>query len=166
MFNYFKYNGLGELIKLSPVKSIKTNKKALFDYEILTEFEAGLVLQGSEVKSIKLGNVNFKGSFLKFYKNELFLLNMYIGKFKPAGKEGHPEERNIKVLLKKKELEKLFLQTKIKGNAIIPIEIYLKNNFIKVKIAVGKGKKKYEKKNIIKERDQKREIGRKLKNLR
>lgn len=148
------------------MKSIKTNKKALFDYEVLAEYEAGIVLRGSEVKSIKLGNVNFKGAFLKFYNNELFLLNMYIGKFKPAGKDGHPEERNIKVLLNKKELEKIFNQTKIKGNAIIPLEIYEKDNLLKVKIAIGRGKKKYEKKNIIKERDQKREVGRKLKNLR
>lgn len=148
------------------MKSIKTNKKALFDYEVLAEYEAGLVLKGSEVKSIKLGNVNFKGTFLKFYENELFLLNMYIGKFKPAGKDSHPEERNVKVLLNKKELEKIFNQTKIKGNAIIPLEIYEKDRLLKIRIAVGRGKKKYEKKNIIKERDQKREISRKLKNLR
>jgi SsrA-binding protein len=144
---------------------LKTNKKAYFDYEILEELEAGIVLDGAEVKSTKQGNVKMIGTFLKFYNEELFLLNMYIGNYNPSGKQKFDNDRNRKLLLSKKQLIHLFAKSQIKGNTLIPLEIYINDkNLIKVKIAVAKGKKKYEKKQIIKERQEIREIGRKLKN--
>jgi SsrA-binding protein len=147
------------------MKLIKSNKKAFFDYEIIKDYEAGIVLSGSEVKSIKQGNVNLKGTFLKFYDEELFLLNMHIGTYQPAGQKQHEKEHNRKLLLNKKQLTKLFSQSQIDGNTLVPLEIYENNkSLIKVKIALVRGKKKHEKKQIIKERDQKREIARKLKN--
>jgi len=149
------------------MKIIKKNKKAYFDYEIMQELEAGVVLNGAEVKSIKQGNVKMIGTFLKFYNEELFLLNMYVGNYNPAGKikKDKENDRNRKLLLKKKQLGSLFAKSKMKGNTLIPLEVYMNNkNLIKIKIAVAKGKKKYEKKQIIKERQEKRDVERKLKN--
>jgi len=146
------------------MKLINKNKKAYFDYEILEDYEAGIMLEGAEVKSLRQGNVNMKGTFLKFYNSELFLLNMHIGTYKPAGKEQHDPTRNRKLLLSRKELTKLETKGDMAGNTLIPLEIYEKGSLIKVKIALARGKKKYEKKNIIKDRQIKREINRKLKN--
>jgi len=147
------------------MKSIKENKKAYFDYEILDELITGIVLVGSEVKSIKLGNVNLRGTYLKFINGELYLTNMHVGSYKPAGKNGHENERERKLLIKKTELLKLATKTDIKGNSLVPLELLLKDNLIKVKIALVRGKKQYEKKQVIKEREQNREIRRKLKNF-
>lgn len=147
------------------MKIIKENKKAYFDYEIIEELEAGIVLSGSEVKSIKLGNVSLKGTFLKYYSEELYLLNMHVGKYKPAGDKVHEPEHNRKLLLHRKQLDKLFSKSQIKGNTLVPLQIYLSKNILKVKIGLGKGKRQYEKKQIIKEREINRNVMRKLKNF-
>ena len=140
------------------------NKKALFDYEILEKFEAGIVLFGHEVKSIKNGNMSLRGAYVTFHNGEAHLIGAHIGKYKPAGglKE-YDVERSRKLLLKKKELRYLMEKRGVKGLTIVPIKVYTKHSRIKVEIGIGRGKKQYEKKEKIKQGDIEREIKRTLK---
>ena len=141
-----------------------TNKKALFDYEILDTFEAGLVLTGQEVKSIRSGHISMKGSFVTFHKDEPMLTNVHIPKYKFAGiLTDYDPEHSRKLLLKKKEINKLRGKSQEKGLTIVPLSIYTKGRRIKVKIAVVKGKKKHDKRRTIKKREQDREMARAMK---
>jgi len=142
--------------------SFATNKKARFDYEILETFEAGIVLKGSEVKSIRGKDINLKGSFISVRENELILRNVHIGQYKPANKNNHDPIRNRKLLLHKKQILKLNVIEKEKGKTIMPLSIYPKGNLIKVQIGVGKGKKKHDKRSVLKDRDTKREAQREM----
>ncbi len=148
------------------LKIYAENRKAYRDYEILDEIEAGIQLEGAEVKSIKNGAISLKDSFVKFENGEAFLLNTYIAPYKYAGKIGHEPERKRKLLLKKRELKRLIGKVKEKGLTAIPLKVYSKGKWIKVLIALVKGRKKYEKRQIIKEREMKREIERELKKTR
>ena len=145
-------------------KILSDNKKALFDYEILEKFEAGIVLHGHEAKSAKSGNMSLKGAYVTFHNNEAYLIGAHIGRYKPAGglKEYDPE-RSRKLLLKKKELRRLLGKKEVKGLTIVPILVYIKHSKVKVEIAIARGKKQYEKKEKIKQRDIEREIRRTLK---
>lgn len=148
---------------MKKIKVYVENKKAYRDYEILEEIEAGIELIGSEVKSIKNGAVSLKDSFVKFENGEAFLLNTYIAPYKYAGKTVPEPERKRKLLLKKRELKRLIGKVKEKGLTLVPLKIYSRDRWIKVLIALVKGRKKYEKRQIIKEREIKREIERELK---
>jgi SsrA-binding protein len=141
-----------------------TNKKARFDYEILDTLEAGLVLTGQEVKSIRTGHISLKGGFITFHKNEAMLTNVHIAKYKQAGTLADYEPgHSRKLLLKKKQIDYLRGKSEEKGLTIVPLSVYTRGPKIKVEIGIGKGKKKYDKRRSIKEREQKREVERKMK---
>jgi SsrA-binding protein len=144
--------------------TLALNKKARFDYEILESFEGGLVLAGHEVKSIKAGHAQLKGSFLHIYKNELWLKGAYIAPYKPAGPlPDYDPYQNRKVLIHKKELKKLIGKKQMLGISMIPLSIYTKGGLVKLEFAMGKGKKKYEKRESIKKRDIQRQMQEKMK---
>ena len=143
---------------------LATNKKALFDYDILEKFEAGLVLTGPEVKSVKEGQINLKGAYVTFHKNEGYLLNAYIAPYKPAGpRPDYDPYMSRKVLLRGKELRYLQGKSGEKALTIVPIRVYTKNRLVKVEIAVGRGRKSYDKRDVIKKRDLDKELRRDLK---
>ena len=140
---------------------LATNKKAQFNYFLLDKYEAGLVLTGHEVKSIKEGRLSLKGAFISIQQGELYLVNAQISSFQPANAptDFNPE-RPKKILLKRKEIKSLIGKVKEKGITLIPLKIYLRRNKIKLELALAKGKKKWDKKEIIKERDIKRRMRR------
>ncbi|MEO0231913.1 MAG: SsrA-binding protein SmpB [candidate division WOR-3 bacterium] len=145
------------------IKIIAENKKVYRDYEILEEIEAGIELLGGEVKSIKNGAISLKDSFVKFEGGEAFILNLYIAPYKYSGSIPYDPERKRKLLLKKAEIKRLIGKVKERGLTIVPLKVYLKRKWIKVLIGLVRGRKKYEKRQIIKEREIKREIERELK---
>jgi SsrA-binding protein len=133
------------------------NKKALHDYFIIEKFEAGIVLKGTEVKSIREGKANIKDSFARIIKNEIFLFNMHISPYSHGNIYNPDPLRERKLLLHRKEINRLMgLMTK-KGFALIPLSVYFKNGRVKVEIALAKGKKQYDRREEIKKRDLQRE---------
>jgi len=143
------------------IKTIAKNKKAYYDYEIIEEIEAGIELQGPEVKSLRQNKCNLKGSFCKFFKNELFVFDMHISKYETSDKFYNDDEiRNRKLLLHRKELNKWYGRIQKEQHlTIIPLHIYFnENNIVKIKIALCKGKKKYDKRAAEKEKDIKRKL--------
>ncbi len=145
------------------IKTIAVNKKARHDYHIDDEFEAGIVLVGTEVKSIREGRVSFKDSYADIKKDEVFLRNLHISPYSFAYYDNHESLRTRKLLLHKQEINKLIVKVKERGYTIIPLKIYFKNNKIKVKIGLAKGKKLYDKRESIKEKDVKRDLDRERK---
>ncbi len=148
---------------MSNIKVVATNKQAYHNYNIIDTYEAGLVLQGSEVKSIREGQVNLKDSFVRIDDGEAYVLNMYVAPYKPASKLQHEPYRKRKLLLHKREILKLMGKVQEKGYTIIPTKLYFKNGKAKLEIALAKGKAKHEKRQAIKERDLKRELSKKYK---
>lgn len=148
---------------MSNIKIVATNKQAYHNYNIIETYEAGLSLQGSEVKSIREGQVNLKDSFVRIDNGEAYVLNMYIAPYKPASKLQHDPYRKRKLLLHKKEILKLMGKVQEKGYTIVPTKLYFKNGKAKLEIALAKGKAKHEKRQAIKERDLKRELSKKYK---
>ncbi len=140
---------------------IAKNKKARFDYHILDTFEAGIVLKGSEVKSIRQGKASLSDAFAQVVGGEVFLFNMHISPYEKAGDILDPK-RDRKLLLSKNEIRKIEGKLKNEGLALIPLELYFKKSLVKVSLAVAKGKKKYEKRDKIIKKEQKREIKRYL----
>ncbi len=140
------------------------NKKASFDYFLETRYEAGIELVGTEVKSIKLGKVSIKESFVRIIKNEVFILNMNVTGYEYGNIHNIDEKISRKLILNKKEIEKLKEKTSIKGYTIVPVSIYSKNRLVKVEIALAKGKKNYDKRESLKEKTIKREIEREHRN--
>jgi SsrA-binding protein len=145
------------------MKIYSENKKALFDYEVLETFEAGLVLFGQEVKSIKTGHINLSASYISMASGEPFLVGVKVPPYQPnnAG-AGYNDERPRKILLNKKEIDYLAGKSKEKGFSLIPLKVYDKNGRIKLEFGLAKGKKKYDKKEKIKKRDIERETNREL----
>lgn len=133
------------------------NKKAFFDYSILEELEAGIALSGTEIKSIRKGSVDLKDSFITIKQNEAFIINMYIAKYEEGNIFNHEERRTRKLLLHKKEISKLKEKVKIEGLTLIPLKMYFKKNKVKILLGVCKGKKLYDKRATLKEKDLKRE---------
>lgn len=133
------------------------NKKAYFDYFIEETLEAGIVLTGTEIKSIRKGSVDLKDTYVLIKKNEAFLLNMYVAKYEEGNQFNHDELRTRKLLLHKKEIKKLKEQIKVEGLTIIPLKLYFKKNKVKILIGICKGKKLYDKRASLKEKDLKRE---------
>jgi SsrA-binding protein len=138
-----------------------TNRKAFYTYSIEDSFEAGLVLAGHEVKSIRGGNVSLAGAYVSIRGGEAYLKNAYVGKYKQASKlEGYDETRERKLLLHKNEIIKIANRLNEKGTTLVPLEIYTKKNRLKLKIGVGKGKKQYDKRESIKKKETKRHLER------
>lgn len=129
------------------------NRKAKFDYEIEDTIECGIVLTGTEIKSIRLGNVNLKDSYAIVRNNEVYLLNMHISEYKEGNIFNHDETRTRKLLLHKKEILKLRDKLQIEGFTLVPLKLYFKGNNVKILIGIGKGKKTYDKRESIKKRD-------------
>ena len=140
------------------------NRKAKFDYFIEEVYEAGIVLTGTEIKSIRDGNCNIKDCYGIVRNHEVYLLNMYIAPYKEGNIFNHEERRSRKLLLHKKEINKIEEALELKGLTLIPIKLYFKNNILKVSLGVCRGKKTYDKRDSIKERDIKRESLRNMKN--
>ena len=132
---------------------IQDNKKARFDYQIIETIEAGIVLQGSEVKSIRDKSVQLKDSYISFINNEAFLQNAHISPYKASSYNNHQPERLRKLLLHKIELDKILGKIKEKGLSCVPLKIYFKKGKVKLEIALVKGKKIHDKRESIKERD-------------
>ena len=139
------------------------NKRATFDYFIEEELECGIVLKGSEIKSIREGLANLKDSYAIIRDGEVFLINMYIAKYNDASIFNHNERRTRKLLLNKKEILKLRDKVEISGYTLVPIKLYFKGNKAKILLGLGKGKKNYDKRESIKEKDVKRDIEKSLK---
>lgn len=141
------------------------NRKANYDYQILETIEAGLVLKGTEIKSIRGGKANLKDSYAIVKNNEVFLLNMHISQYKEGNVFNHEETRTRKLLLNKKEIFKLRDNVTLNGYTLIPLKLYFKNNKAKILIGIAKGKKNYDKRESIKQRDIDREVKKQYKNL-
>ena len=139
------------------------NKKAYHDYFISDTYEAGIVLQGTEIKSIRVNGANIKDSYVVIKNGEAFILNMHISHYEQGNIFNHDETRTRKLLLNKKEILKLKDKITIEGNTIVPLKIYFKNGKAKVLIGVAKGKKNFDKREAIKERDIKRELAKNFK---
>jgi len=136
------------------------NSKARRDYNILETYEAGIVLHGSEVKTLRAGKAQISDAFARVEKGEVWLYNAFIDEYAQANRFGHAPKAPRKLLLHKSEIRKLFGLAAIKGNALIPLSLYWKNGKVKVALAVGKGKVEFDKRQDIKERDVNRELKR------
>lgn len=140
------------------------NKKARFDYEILETFEGGLVLTGAEVKSIKTGRMQLKGSFLHIRKGELWLKNAFIAKYGSAGPQPEYDPyQDRKVLVHAREIKKFIGKSQAEGLSLVPLSIYTKKDLIKIEFALARGKKKHEKRDTIKKRDVDRQMRERMK---
>jgi SsrA-binding protein len=149
--------------KQKEFKDITVNRKAFHDYEILEKHEAGMMLVGSEVKSIREGKVNLKDSYVEIRFQEAFLINAHISQYSNASYNNHEPERERKLLLHKQELLKLDRKVKTRGVTIIPLRMYFTaKGRVKIEIAVAKGKRAYDKKQVIKDRDIRRDAEREL----
>lgn len=140
------------------------NKKANFDYEIIDTYEAGIVLTGTEIKSIRAGKANLKDSYAIIKNNEIFLLNMHISSYEQGNRFNHEETRTRKLLMHKKEILKLRDKLEIEGFTIVPIKLYFKGSIAKILIGLAKGKKNYDKREAIKKKDIERQTAKELKN--
>jgi SsrA-binding protein len=145
------------------IKIIADNKKARFDYEIIDKFEAGLVLTGSEVKSLRDGAVNLKDSYVSFRNGEAFLQNAHISVYKASSINNHEPERLRKLLLHREEINRLMGKVQEKNLSCVPLKIYFKQGRVKVEIGLGRGKKKHDKRQSIKKKESDRELQRALK---
>lgn len=139
------------------------NKKAHFDYIISDTYEAGIVLTGTEIKSIREGKANLKDSYAIIKKGEVYLLNMHISKYDNGNRFNHEETRTRKLLLHKREILKIRDKIEIKGYTLVPIKLYFSKNKAKILLGVGKGKKTYDKRESLKEKDIKKQINKNLK---
>lgn len=141
-----------------------SNRKATFNYEILETFEAGIMLQGTEIKSLRDNGGNLQDSYVKVLKGELWLIGCHIAPYRFGNVHNHEERRDRKLLMHKREIAHLKESTQEKGLALIPLSLYLKEGRVKVKLALAKGKKNIDKREVIKERDEKRRIDKAMKN--
>lgn len=134
------------------------NRKARYEYEIIDTYETGIVLTGTEIKSIRNGNANLKDSYGIIKNNEIYLLNMHISSYEQGNQFNHEETRTRKLLLHKKEILKIRDKINIEGYTLIPLKLYFSKNYAKILLGVAKGKKMYDKRESIKERDIKRDL--------
>ncbi|MGI8385236.1 SsrA-binding protein SmpB [Robertmurraya sp. P23] len=141
-------------------KVVAQNKKANHDYFIEETYEAGMVLQGTEIKSIRNGRINLKDSYARIQNGEIYLLNAHISPYEQGNRYNHDPLRQRKLLLHKREIDKLLGETKEAGYALVPLKVYLKNGYAKILIGLGKGKKNYDKREDLKKKEAKRDIER------
>jgi SsrA-binding protein len=142
------------------IKVIATNRKARHDYFLEDSHEAGIVLRGSEIKSIRAGQVSIKEAYVRVNNGEAWLVDAHIAPYDQASHYGHEPRRPRKLLLHRKEIDRLWDKVRQKGVTIVPLRIYLKDGRAKVEIAVARGKRKYDKRRTIAKRDAQREIER------
>ena len=140
------------------------NKKTYYDYEIETTYEAGIVLKGTEVKSIRDGRANLKDSYAIYKDGEIFLLNMHISHYDKGNIFNHDETRTRKLLLNKKEIYRIRDAIEREGYTLVPIKLYFNKNKVKILIGIARGKKNYDKREAIKKKDMEREMQKQLKN--
>lgn len=140
------------------------NKKARHDYTILDTIEAGMVLQGTEIKSVRNSRINLKDGFVRIRNGEAFLYNVHISPYEQGNIFNHDPLRTRKLLLHKKQIARLVGETKNVGITIVPLKVYIKDGYAKVLIGLAKGKKEYDKRETLKRKDQERQISRVLKN--
>lgn len=143
-------------------KTIATNRKAKFEYILLEHYEAGLVLKGSEIKSIRARQASIAEAYVLTDGEEVWLIDAHIAPYDPASRENHDPKRKRKLLLNKKEIKEIWEATRQKGLTVIPTELYLKDGLAKVDIAIAKGKKIYDKRRDIAKRDAQRDIEREV----
>lgn len=137
------------------------NRKALFDYELVAKFDAGIMLKGTEIKSVREGKVNLKEAYCIFKNDELWIKSMHIAEYSHGNLNNHEPLSLRKLLLKKKELEKIHTKVKERGFTIVPVRMYInERGFAKVEIAIARGKKSFDKRDSIKQKDVKREMDR------
>lgn len=143
--------------------TIAKNKQVFFDYEILSRFEAGLVLSGQEVKSIKTGHMSLRGAFITVRGNEIFLTNSFVPKYQHAGDlPGYDPTQPRKLLMHRREIRSLIGKSRSDGLTIVPLSVYTKGRYVKIECAVARGKKSHDKRQTIKKRDADRSIRREL----
>ena len=145
------------------IKIIAVNRKARHNYFIEDEYEAGLVLKGTEVKSLRLGKANLKDSYARIKDGEVFVYQMHIGPYPFAYYDNHDPLRPRKLLLHKREIKRLYGKVNEKGHTLVPLKLYFKNGKVKMSLALAKGKRKYDKREAIKRRDEQRELERERK---
>lgn len=145
-------------------KLIAQNKKARHDYTIVDTIEAGIVLQGTEIKSIRNSRINLKDGFVRIRNGEAFLVNVHISPYEQGNIFNHDPLRTRKLLMHKKQIDKLYGEMKQQGMSIVPLKVYLKDGYAKVLIGLAKGKKQYDKRESLKRKDQERQIVRAMKN--
>ena len=145
------------------IKIIATNKKAYHEFHIDETFEAGIVLTGTEVKSIRAGKVNLKESFCRIKDGELFINNMNISPYEHGNRENHDPTRIRKLLLHHAEIDKLIRLTEQKGMAMVPTKIYFKQNYVKLEIGIGRGKNLHDKRQTLKSKEADREMAKAMK---
>ncbi|MBW2408673.1 MAG: SsrA-binding protein SmpB [Deltaproteobacteria bacterium] len=148
------------------IKIIAVNRKARHEYFIEDEYEAGLVLKGTEVKSLRLGKVNLKDSYANIKDGEVFVYQIHIGPYPFAYYNNHDPLRPRKLLLHKREIKRLYGKVNEKGHSLIPLKIYFKKGKAKLTLALAKGKRKYDKREAIKRRDEQRDLEREIKQYR
>jgi SsrA-binding protein len=140
------------------VRPLASNKRARHDYHVLETLEAGIRLKGTEVKSVREGRVQLKDSYVEFRDQQAYLLGAHISPYSHGNRENHDPEQPRKLLLRKREIDRLFGRTQLKGLTVVPLAMYLKGNWVKVEIALVQGKKLYDKREAEKERELDREM--------
>ena len=143
--------------------NIATNRKAFYEYDILQKYEAGIVLKGSEVKSIRESKTTIKESYIRVKDDEIFIIGMNISKYSHEGYSTHDPDREKKLLLHKHEIKKIKEEVDEKGKTIIPLNLYYKDGRVKIQFAIAKGRKLWDKRNYKKDQDINREIDRSMK---
>lgn len=145
------------------MKPIATNKKASHDYHLEDKYDCGIVLKGTEIKSIRAAKVNIKDSYCLIRNGEMFIMNMHISKYNHGNVFNHDETRSRKLLLHKKQITKIENKVNRESMAIVPLKVYMEKGLCKIEIALAKGKKNYDKRQALKEKDVKKRIDKQLK---
>ena len=145
------------------VKVVATNRKAFHEYFISDTFEAGIALLGTEFKSVRAGRVSLQDGYVSFEQGEAWLLNIHIAQYDPASRQNHDPKRRRKLLLHRREIDRLAAKVQEKGFTVIPTRLYLKDGRAKVEIGLAKGKRLYDKRETIAKRDSQRQIDRAIK---
>jgi SsrA-binding protein len=140
------------------VRPLASNKRARHDYHVLETFEAGIQLAGTEVKSVREGRVQLKDSYVEFKDGQAYLVGVHVSPYSHGNRENRDPERVRRLLLKKREIDRLFGRTQLKGLTVVPLSVYLKGNWIKVEIALVQGKKLYDKREAERTRELDREV--------
>lgn len=143
-----------------PDKTVATNRKAHFEYFLLDSIEAGISLQGTEIKSVRMGQVSLMEAFVQVSEREAFLMNAHIAPYDPASRYNHDPKRPRRLLLHRREIRELWNAVRLKGMTVIPVKMYIKDGRAKLEIALAKGKKLYDKRHDIAKRDVERELAR------
>jgi len=147
------------------IKILQTNKKAYFNYEMVEDFECGIALQGTEVKSIRMSRFSFGDSYVKITAKGLVLVAMHISQYAHGSINNHEPERDRRLLVHRQEIKRMKRKVDEKGMTLVPTQVYLKGNLVKVRISLCRGKQEHDKRNTIKDRDMKRDLRRELKNF-